>query len=62
MLGKKYCFAYGVSMYGYSRTALVKKDVCSSGGDKVWYLEDHYAAEMTFIPNPNGESEDDGVS
>merc|ERR1719481_713867 len=59
--GKEYCYTYGVSMYAYSRTALVKKDVCNSEGDKVWYTENHYVSEMSFIPTPGGETEDDGV-
>jgi len=59
--GKEYCYVYGVSIYGYSRTALVKKDVCNSREDKVWYQEDHYASEMSFIPNPKADKEDNGV-
>lgn len=33
--GKKYCYLYGVSAFAYSRTALVKKNVCDSTDDKV---------------------------
>ena len=33
--GKQYCIIYGVSAYGYSRTALIKKNVCNSHEDKV---------------------------
>ena len=33
--GKKYCYTYGMSAFAYSRTALVKKDVCNSKEDKV---------------------------
>ena len=33
--GKKYCIAYGLSAFAYSRTALVKKNVCNSEEDKV---------------------------
>ena len=25
------------------------------------YIENHYASEMSFIPNPDAKSEDDGV-
>ena len=32
--GKKYCYLYGVSAFAYSRTALVKKNVCDSTDDK----------------------------
>ena len=33
--GKKYCYIYGVAAFAYSRTALVKKNVCDSTDDKV---------------------------
>merc|ERR1712126_283194 len=59
--GKKYCYTYGMSAFAYSRTALVKKDVCTSKEDKVWYKENHYMSEMHFLPKPGGKSEDDGV-
>jgi len=59
--GKKYCIVYGVSIFAYSRTALVKKNVCNPDDDKVYYLEDHYMSEMFFIPHPASSSEDDGV-
>jgi len=59
--GKKYCYLYGWSAFAYSRTALVKKNVCDSTKDKVWYKENHYSSEMHFLPNPAGRAEDDGV-
>jgi len=59
--GKKYCITYGASIYAYSRTALVKKNVCNPDEDKVYYLEDHYMSEMFFLPAPDSSSEDDGV-
>jgi carotenoid cleavage dioxygenase-like enzyme len=59
--GKKYCIMYGVSAFSYSRTALVKKNVCDSSKDKVLYLENHYTTEMSFVPNPAGDKEDDGA-
>jgi len=59
--GKKYCYAYGVSAFGLSRIALVKKNVCTSEDDKVLYRENHYMSEMHFLPKPGGNSEDDGV-
>lgn len=59
--GKKYCYVYGVSAFAYSRTALVKKNVCNPEDDKVYYLEDHYMTEMHFLPNPASRAEDDGV-
>ena len=39
--GKKYCYAYGVSAFGLSRIALVKKNVCTSEDDKV-VINQHY--------------------
>ena len=45
----------------YSRMALVKKNVCDSTKDKVYYREDHYSSEMHFLANPKKRSEDDGV-
>merc|ERR1711874_382723 len=59
--GKKYCYCYGVTMMGYSRTALAKKNVCNSDDDKVYYLKNHYVTEMHFLPNPSARTEDDGV-
>jgi len=59
--GKKYCYLYGVSAFAYSRTALVKKNVCDSTDDKVYYVENNYMSEMHFLPDPSGKSEDDGV-
>jgi len=59
--GKKYCYTYGMSAFAYSRTALVKKDVCTSKEDKVWNQENHYMSEMHFLPKPGGKEEDDGV-
>ena len=52
---------YGVSVFDYSRTALVKKNVCDASKDKVIYEEDHYVSEMYFISNPDKTEEDDGV-
>merc|ERR1719458_699675 len=59
--GKEYCIIYGWSAFDYSRTALVKKNVCDSTQDKVRYIENQYASEMYFIANPEGSTEDDGV-
>ena len=93
--GKQYCIIYGVSAYVYSRTAVIKKNVCNSREDKVrklcsrsviikgrkltvlnlmlkrltinviriqvWYKENHYTSELSFIPNPNATEEDDGL-
>jgi len=59
--GKKYCYTYGMSAFAYSRTALVKKNVCNPKEDKIWYKENHYVGEAHFLPKPGGTSEDDGV-
>ena len=59
--GMAYCITYGWSAMDYSRMALVKKNVCDSSKDKVFYIEDHYSSEMHFLPNPEKKSEDDGV-
>ena len=59
--GKRYCYTYGMSAFAYSRTALVKKNVCDASDDKVWYVENHYVGEAHFLPRPGGTSEDDGV-
>ncbi|XP_069114359.1 beta,beta-carotene 15,15'-dioxygenase-like [Argopecten irradians] len=52
----KYCYAYGlVAKFDnrqYSRTALVKKDLCGNGKDRVWFIPNHYPAEAWFIPFP----------
>ena len=59
--GRFYCIIYGWSEYGYSRTVLIKRNLCVPDESRKWYLEDHYASEMTFVANPNAKSEDDGV-
>jgi len=59
--GVKYCVVYGVTAFDYSRTALVKKNLCDSNLDKVWYIENHYASEMWFLETPGATTEDDGV-
>jgi len=59
--GLPYCIVYGWSAIDYSRMALVKKNVCDSQKDKVFYIENHYSSEMHFLPNPKKRTEDDGV-
>jgi len=59
--GKSYCVVYGWSAIDYSRMALVKKNVCDSTKDMVYYVENHYSSEMHFLPRPGGQAEDDGV-
>lgn len=61
---RSYCFAYGVALkcnnVSLSDIALVKKDLCRGGGDKMWKLVNHYAVEAWFIPTPGGKNEDEG--
>merc|ERR1719325_330603 len=59
--GRKYCIVYGMSAIAYSRVALVKKNLCNSDEDKVFYRKNHYMGEMHFMPRPDGVAEDDGV-
>lgn len=60
--GKPYCYLYGYSIIDYTRTAIVKKDLCNTGLDKVYYRENHYVSELWFFPTPGeGLAEDDGV-
>jgi len=59
--GKPYCYAYGQSIVENFRQYLVKKNICDSSQDKVWFLENHYTGEPFFIPRPGASLEDDGV-
>ena len=59
--GKPYCYLFATSLIEYTRTALVKKDLCGNELDKVWYMENHYVTESWFFPTPGGTAEDDGV-
>jgi len=59
--GVRYCVVYGWSAIDYSRQALVKKNVCDSTKDQVYYVENHYTSEMHFLPRPGGAAEDDGL-
>ncbi|XP_078616891.1 carotenoid isomerooxygenase-like [Branchiostoma floridae x Branchiostoma japonicum] len=64
---RHYCYLYGVVLdFSPSNPvngslALVKKNLCTPGKDQVWYHPNHYASEPSFIPNPDGTDEDDGV-
>jgi len=59
--GKPYCYAYGQAIVENYRQYLVKKNICDSSQDKVWFKENHYTGEPFFIPRPGGDLEDDGV-
>lgn len=53
---RPYCFAYGVvpkwDNQHYGHFALVKKDLCGTGRDDMWYVPNHYPAEVWFVPLP----------
>ncbi|XP_069114360.1 retinoid isomerohydrolase-like [Argopecten irradians] len=65
---RNYCYVYGLvakcDNTHYSNFALVKKDLCGNGKDRIWSYPNHYPAETWFISSPpkNGTSpkEDDG--
>ena len=61
--GKKYCILYGWSSYQQSRQTLVKRNLCNDSLSRTWNDPkfNHYSTEMSFVPNPEGKSEDDGV-
>ena len=60
----QYCYIYGVAegimKDDFTTFAIVKKDLCK-GKDLYWRRANHYPTEPTFILNPSGETEDDGV-
>jgi len=58
--GKKYKYAYFAGAKYLVASLLVKTNV-ETGDFKVWVKEGHYPSEPVFVPNPNGEDEDDGV-
>ncbi|XP_035660808.1 beta,beta-carotene 15,15'-dioxygenase-like [Branchiostoma floridae] len=64
---KHYCYVYGVIL-DFSPSsplngsfALVKKDLCTPGNDLYWYHPNHYVSEPSFVADPDGKAEDDGV-
>jgi len=59
--GVSYCWVYGWVALDYARHTLVKRNVCGQGGEKMFSMEDHYYGEASFVPNPEGVEEDDGV-
>ena len=54
-------YAYGWMGVDYWRQTLLKKDLEDTDNYIKWFKESHYPGEMFFIPNPEGEAEDDGV-
>lgn len=61
--GKKYCILYGWAAYQQSRHTLVKTNLCNDSLSRSWSDPNfnHYSTEMSFVPDPNGKSEDDGI-
>ena len=61
--GKPYCILYGWTARQVSRHTLVKKNLCDNSLSKTWSDDKfhHYSGEMSFIPDPNGTAEDDGI-
>merc|ERR1712215_98631 len=59
--GKSYCWVYGWVALDYTRQSLVKRNVCGEGGEKMYSLDNHYYGEASFVPDPAGVEEDDGV-
>ena len=45
----------------YWRQTLVKKDLENSLNDLTWSEPSHYPAELFFVPDPAGQTEDAGV-
>ncbi|XP_078673066.1 beta,beta-carotene 15,15'-dioxygenase-like [Branchiostoma floridae x Branchiostoma belcheri] len=64
---RRYCYVYGsVTSFHSSNPVqgavpLVKKNVCLPHNDTLWSRPNHYASEPSFVPDPNGTEEDDGV-
>ena len=54
-------YAYGWMGVDYWRQTLLKKDLENTANYATWFRESHYPGEVFFIPNPEGEAEDDGV-
>jgi len=59
--GHKYCYAYGQALVETFRQYLIKKNICDSTQDKIWFRENHYTGEPMFVPRPGATEEDDGV-
>jgi beta,beta-carotene 9',10'-dioxygenase len=65
-LGKAYRYVYGFTGFykgeaGYLDWAIVKQDVSHNQRHAVWHEEYCYPGEVSFIHNPDGHEEDDGV-
>lgn len=62
--GRDYCFVYLSEWFhddsAYASMAIMKLDVCQ-GKKKYWHINNTYPGEPTFIAQPGGSSEDDGI-
>ena len=61
--GRPYCILYGWTPRQLSRHTLVKRNMCDDSLSRTWSDDNfnHYSGEMSFVPHPNGTSEDDGI-
>ena len=59
--GYKNRYAYGWVGVDYWRMTLVKKDLEKPAECRTWSEPNHYPGELQFVPNPEGEEEDDGI-
>ncbi|KAI8477998.1 hypothetical protein Bbelb_442630 [Branchiostoma belcheri] len=55
---RRYCYVYGSVTSFHSNNP---KNVCLPHNDTLWSRPNHYASEPSFVPDPNGTEEDDGV-
>ena len=65
-LGRPYRYLYGFTGFhqgrtGYMDWAIVKQDVERQERHGVWYQENMYPGEVTFVPDPHQQQEDSGV-
>jgi len=65
-LGKPYRYVYGFTGFyegkpGYMDWAIVKQDVVEDKLVGVWHEESMYPGEVTFVKDPSGREEDNGV-
>lgn len=66
VLGRPYRFVYGFTGFyqgklGYLDWALYKQNVVDNAFAGAWYEEFMYPGEVTFVKDPTGTEEDDGV-
>jgi carotenoid cleavage dioxygenase-like enzyme len=59
--GVKNRYVYGWASIDYWRQTLVKKDLEDSTNDLTWSEASHYPGEVSFVPRPGADDEDDGL-